>query len=77
MDMKDKPKPQMKSELAGTLVTQTTHTEKADIAPTTVPTSVTPQLARKSKHKQIAQDIPLETTLTKVQIVYQETIIHR
>ena len=68
-DETDKSSPKFKDELTGTLVTQTTYTEQADISPTTKITGKTtakPKPAKKSEHKQIIQDIALETTQPKV-----------
>ena len=60
--------PQIKNELTGTLVTQTTLTEQADISEPTITskTSATAKPAKKSKHKQIIQDVAVETTQAKV-----------
>ena len=60
--------PQIKDELTGTLVTQTTLTEQADISEPkiTSKTSATAKPAKKSKHKQIIQDVAVETTQAKV-----------
>jgi len=68
-DEQDKSSPKLKDELTGTLVTQTTHTEQADISPTTkisAKTTARPKPAKKSEHKQIIQDIAFETTQPKV-----------
>ena len=64
----DKSQPQLKDELTGTLVTQTTHSEQADISTKTVQTKtkVKPALAKNSKHRQVAEDVPIETTTPKV-----------
>jgi hypothetical protein len=60
--------PQIKDELTGTLVTLTTPTEQAATTATTTATTKAKSTAtrKQSKHKQIIQDVPIETTLTKV-----------
>jgi hypothetical protein len=59
--------PQIKDELTGTLVTLTTPTEQAATTATTqVKTTATRKPATKSKHKQIIQDVPIETAQSKV-----------
>ena len=62
---------QIKDELTGTVVTQTTLTEQADISQPiiTSKTSATAKPAKKSKHKQVIQDVAVETTQTKVKKV--------
>ena len=77
-DDKDKSLPQIKDELTGTLVTLTTPTEQAATTATTTATTqvkstATRKPAQQSKHKQIIQDVPIETTLSKV--IHQENLI--
>jgi hypothetical protein len=69
----DKSQPQLKDELTGTLVIQTTHTEQADISTTTAPakTKALPIPGKRSKHRQVAEDVPIETTTPKVLINYK------
>jgi hypothetical protein len=62
--------PQIKDELTGTVVTQTTLTEQADISrpKITSKTSATAKPSKKSTHKQVIQDVAVERTQAKVKI---------
>lgn len=77
--VKDKSKKQLRDELTGTLVTQTTITEQADTS-TTTPTSQTkvkPVPAKPSKHRQVVQDVLIESTISKVIACFCIFTVHK